>query len=268
MRKLLYVIALLLAPGLVRAQDFTQLDSLMGVYVRSIQREETEAKASETDYMIGASKDSLTRQHIALWLFDYYKESPLMGEEAVAIHIYDKWLSTGEVAFRSEFDEMDAKLFADFNRSSLIGMQAPIITLFKPCGGRMAIPREGRCSILWFFNVSCSKCSVEVHVLPEVLNEGVKVPMDFYAIYTGVDRKAWREFRRTFKLKNRNIKLVHLWDPELESDFMRLYGVVSTPKMFMVEPRGSIIGRRLEIDNLPQMFSLAEQIESLYKNDR
>jgi hypothetical protein len=130
MRRTLIVIILLFAAGLLQAQNYTQLDSLMNVYVVAMRSESPESKKAETDYMIGSAKDSLTRQHIALYLFDYYKQSPLMGEEEIAIHIYDFWIKSGKVAMRSEFDEMDAQLFADFNRSSLLGMQAPAIELY------------------------------------------------------------------------------------------------------------------------------------------
>ncbi|NLZ51433.1 MAG: hypothetical protein GX899_07015, partial [Rikenellaceae bacterium] len=84
MRRTLIVIILLFAAGLLQAQNYTQLDSLMNVYVVAMRSESPESKKAETDYMIGSAKDSLTRQHIALYLFDYYKQSPLMGEEEIA----------------------------------------------------------------------------------------------------------------------------------------------------------------------------------------
>ena len=108
MRRTLIVIILLFAAGLLQAQNYAQLDSLMNIYVVAMRSESSESKMAETDYMIGSAKDSLTRQHIALYLFDYYKQSPLMGEEEIAIHIYDSWIKSGRVAMRSEFDEMDA----------------------------------------------------------------------------------------------------------------------------------------------------------------
>lgn len=265
MRKIIPFAAFLLLSFAAMAQDFGQLDSLMAVYVRAIQRESNETKTAEADYMISAASDSLARQHIALWLFDHYREAPLMGEEAVALHIYDSWLAGGGIAFRSEFDEMDAKLFADFNRNSLIGMDAPVISLRRPCGGKTPVPRAGHTALLWFYDTSCSKCALEAKVLPGVLDSETGVPVDFFAIYTGQDRKQWKSFRKSFKLHNRNIRLRHLWDPEIDSDYLRLYGVISTPKLYMTDSRGTIIGRRLEVENLPQMLSLAEQIEQLYK---
>ena len=256
MRRTLIVIILLFAAGLLQAQNYTQLDSLMNVYVVAMRSESPESKMAETDYMIGSAKDSLTRQHIALYLFDYYKQSPLMGEEEIAIHIYDFWIKSGKVAMRSEFDEMDAQLFADFNRSSLLGMQAPAIELYGVCGSKTAIPQKGKSALIWFYDVNCGKCKLEAELFPKVLEKNVILPINFYAVYTGQSKKEWRAFRRTFKVRDRKIKLVHLWDPEIESNYLKLYGVISTPKLYMVEGGGIIIGRRLELENLPEMFKL------------
>lgn len=260
------ILVLCLAAFSLQAQDFSQLDSLMDVYILSLRPESTEAKMAETDYMIASARDSLTRSHIALRLFDSYRESPLMGEEEVAIHIYDSWFASGLLQMRSEFDLMDARLFADFNRSTLLGMDAPQVTLRKPCGGRLTVPAKGKTSILWFYDTSCAKCRAESKVLPKALEDSATVPTDFYAVYCGQSRKEWREMRRSFRVGGKKVKVIHLWDPEIDSDYLRLYGVISTPKMYMVEPRGSIIGRRLEVENLPQMFSLAEIIVQSYNN--
>ena len=265
MRRFILILFAFFTASLLNAQNYYQLDSLMEVYVRSMQPEGTETKLEEVDYMISASKDSLTRQHIALKLFDYYKASPLMGEEEIAVHIYDNWFANGRIKMRSEFDEMDAKLFADFNRSSLIGMDASLITLRKPCGGRVTIPEKGKNSLIWFYDTACSKCQVEAKVLPGILDKEAKVPFTFYAVYSGQDGNAWKKFRKTFKISNRSIKVVHLWDPGIESDYLRLYGVISTPKMYYVEPRGTIMGRRLEVESLPQIFDLMEEIDKLYR---
>lgn len=265
-RKIILIFSLLLLALFSRAQDYASLDSLMTGYTIAMQLEDDEDKCKEVDFMIGTAKDSLVRQHIALWLFDYYKESKVMGEEAVAVHIYDKWLADGTIKMRGEFDLMDAQLFANFNRSSLIGMDAPKITLLKPCGGSETIPVDGKPALLWFYDTGCSKCQLEAKLLPDVLNKEVDFPIDFYAVYSGQDKKAWKAFRRSFKLKNRNIRLRHFWDPEIESDYLRLYGVISTPKLYMIDSKGSIIGRRLEVESLPQILDVAKTIEDYYKS--
>ncbi len=269
MRRLLLITAGLLA-GIAftaRAQTDTGhlsvLDSLINSYVTAIQPAGIEAKQAECDFLIGSVRDSSIRQHIALSLFDYYKEAPVMGDEAVAIYLYDKYFADRTIAMRSEFDMLDAQLFADFNRSSLIGMDAPLLTLFKPCRGKLTVPEKGVTSVLWFYDTSCSKCVLEAKVLPQLLEENVHFPLTLYAVYSGRDKKAWKEFRRSFKVKGGKVRVVHLWDPDNTSDYIRKYGVISTPRMFAVAPSGGIIGRRLEVESLLQLLPVAEEIDGM-----
>lgn len=243
------------APALGQADSlmFAKLDSMLVRYTAAIENESIELKNAECDFLISSVHDSLTTQHIALWLYDHYKESPLMGEEAVAINIYDDWFKPGTVRMRSDFDRFDAELFASFNRSTLLGMKAPEITMLSPCGRKVKIPVEGCHSILFFYDASCGKCQLEAKLLPQVLQK-ITFPAKFYAVYCGQDKKAWSKFRREFKVRSSKVGVVHVWDPEVESDYLRLYGVISTPRLYFTDTDGEILGRRLEIESLDEII--------------
>ena len=108
MRRLICIIlALMLCIGL-RAQQsadgaYALLDSLVLKYVTAIQSESIETKQGECEFLIGSVRDSLMRRHLAVSLFNYYKDAPVMGDEAVAIWLYDNWFASGKVAFEGEF---------------------------------------------------------------------------------------------------------------------------------------------------------------------
>ena len=245
-------------------ERYRGLDSLLTQFYGALEMEDVDVKGKEMDTLISMCGDSLARQHVALQIFDHYRYSRVMGEEAVAIHIFDEWIASGKVATRSEFEMMDDELFVNFNRSSLLGMEAPRIELFKPCGGKQTIPSEGRLSILFFYDTSCAKCRLETQVLPQVVAD-IDFPVDFYAVYVGTDRKSWNAFRKNFRLRNPQIRLIHLWDPEIESGYQRLYSVIGTPRMFVVEPEGTIIGRRLEMTNLVEMIPVMRAVQETYE---
>ena len=57
-----------------------------------------------------------------------------MGVEAVAVHIVDKWFTSGNARPESDIELMNARIFADFNRASLVGMPAPGLTLKNRAG--------------------------------------------------------------------------------------------------------------------------------------
>ena len=230
-----------------------KLDTMLMRYTAALERESVEVKKAECDFLISSVSDSLTTQHIALWLYDRYKDSPLMGDEAVAIHIYDNWFKPGTIAMRSEFDRFDAELFTSFNRSTLLGMKAPQVTLKTPCGCKVTIPQDGSYSILFFYDTSCAKCKLESQLMPSVLKK-ITFPTKFYAVYCGHDKKAWRSFRRSFKVPGKYVKMIHAWDPEIESDYLKLYGVISTPRLYFTDTDGEILGRRLELESLEEII--------------
>jgi hypothetical protein len=60
----------------------------------------------------------------------------------------------------------------------------------------------------------------------------------------------------------------HLWDPGLNSDFQRKYGVIQTPRMFLIAPDGTILGRGLDARALAQLLRpVFEEVELEYGND-
>lgn len=269
-RALVTLLVLIVLPLGAFAQDnsgqdsaarYAGLDSLLTEFYDALVPEELDVKNAEMDRLIGTCQDSLTRQHVALQIFDHYMHARIMGEEAVAIHVYDEWIASGKVKTRSEFEQMEADIFVTFNRNSLLGMKAAEVTLKKPCGAEMTIPAEGRKAVLFFYDTSCAKCRLESQLLPSVL-EKVEFPMNFYAVYTGADRGDWRGFRSKFRVRNRNVKVCHLWDPEMDSDYQLMYGVTGTPKMYFVLEDGEIIGRRLEVVNLQEIIHYITLVEN------
>ena len=243
---------------------YAGLDSLLTQFYAALEREEVPVKNAEFDTLIESCRDSLTRQHVALSIFDHYRFSRVMGEEAVAVHIFDEWIDSGRVETRSEFELFEAERFALENRKTLLGMTAPKVTLRKICGGKKTIPEDGRISVLFFYSPGCAKCRLETHALPSVLAE-VQFPMNFYAVNVDADRRAWKAFRKALVTSNRKVRMIHLWDPESESTLLIDYGIFSTPKVFVAMEDGEIIGRRLEMENLLQII---QYINILYGEEK
>lgn len=52
-----------------------------------------------------------------------------------------------------------------------------------------------------------------------------------------------------------NVSVTNLWDPSLNSDFQRKYGVLKTPQMFLIGKDGVILGRKLDVPALESMLA-------------
>lgn len=261
MKKVLTAIALALVCSSAHAQTdsftnkYAQLDSLLSQFYCALEMESIEEKCHEADFLISTAQDSLTRQHVALNVFYHYVDSKLMGDDSVSIYVYDTWFNGGGVEFEGDLSELDAEIFVNFNRHCQLDSTAVPVTLYKPCRGTRTIPEGGKMSVLFFFDTHCSKCILESKVLPGVLND-VSFPLNFYAVYSGTDKQSWKQWRRKFKVSNRNVKVVHLWDPEMDSSYQLYYGVIGTPRMYLVDSDGTILGKRLEVENLKMILSM------------
>jgi len=262
------------AAAQIDSTKLRELDSRLEQYFSILEAEPVEVKNKECDALIEAASDSSLRSKIALKIYKHYLNSALMGDEAVAIHLTDKWFSSGKVSMGSAQALLDAKLFAEFNRKSLIGMKAPQVTLTDPSGERITIPftnrslsgAEGpaRFQILYFYDTDCAKCKLESATLRSMLDDK-EYPVDVVAVYVGREADSWQKWREsTFVLKRGGARVIHLWDPDGKSGYQLDYGVTVTPRMFLIDPSGVIIGRGLDtiaLDTLLQSCLAANDYE-------
>ncbi len=243
-----------------------QMDSLAKVelgdriemYFGALAGEDLEVQMEEADFMIGLSADSLTRQFMASKIYEHYINSKVMGAENVAVHVFDRWFKDGPLKMDSDMDFMNARIFADFNRRSLIGEKAPELVMKANDGSEVKLFNEGDAAGMWrvlyFYDAGCAKCKVESVLLRNMLMTE-DFPIEVYAIYAGDSREAWDAYvKEKFDAGETSAMLVHLWDPILDSDFQRKYGVIQTPRMFLVNPEGIIVGRGLDVKALSTML--------------
>ena len=220
-------------------------------YYKAIERESLTVQKGECDFLIESMTDSLLRQFVALDAYGHYFNSPLMGAENVAIYIYDKWINSGKVKMKSQEDLMAAKIHAEFNRQSLIGKQAPEL---QGLAGQ-----NGKYRVLYFYDTDCAKCKFESILLRNLLN-AKSYPVQFVAFYVGDNSQAWEDYiLKSLNVSAKTVETVHSWDPAMESDYQRKYGVIQTPRLFLIAPDGTIIGRGLDTKALEILLDDAFQ---------
>ncbi|MBR4167084.1 MAG: redoxin domain-containing protein [Bacteroidales bacterium] len=255
------ILCVLDAAAQVDSARMALLDARMEEYFALLEQEPVTVKIEECDVLIEASQDPAVRQAIALKVYDHYRHSALMGDEAVAIHVTDTWFIPGKVAMGSDSDLFEARMFADFNRLSLIGMPAPEAELTDPLGesvfiGEAAVRQVRQTSVYYFYDIDCAKCKLETATLRSLLNDK-DYPVAVYAVYVGTDEDGWKRWmKNSFVLDTEETEVFHLWDPDSSADLQFKYGIIQTPRMFLVDQEGTIIGRGLDTGSLEQMLDV------------
>jgi len=262
MKRLLTALAVLFAVLTLHAQDsrYEALGAKLEEYFAALAGEPLSVQNAECDFLIESCRDSLVRQFVALKIYDHYLQSKIMGDDGVAVHIVDTWFIPGKVAMHSDMDLLNAKVFAEFNRQALLGAEAPALEMQDPEGHGITLPVEGAYTLLYFYDTSCSTCRIETARLRRFLSE-TDFPLTAVGVYTGSDASAWALYR-TASLDVPG--MVHVWDPELASDFQRKYGVIQTPRMFLVAPDGTVVGRGLDTPALSMLVGKFSDREEEY----
>ena len=244
MKRLLTALLAVFFTFTLSAQDerFAALGAKLEEYFAALAGDPIPVQNAECDFLIESCQDSLTRQFVALKIYDHYLNSKIMGDEGVAVHIADTWFIPGKVAMKDDMDLLNAKVFAEFNRQAQLGAAAPGLVARDPDGAAVALPVEGEYTLLYFYDTSCSTCRIETPRLCNFL-KNTTFPLKAVAFYTGDKEDEWARYRA---VSLDAPGLVHVWDPELESDFQRKYGVLQTPRMFLIAPDGTVVGRGLD----------------------
>ncbi|MCD8312757.1 MAG: thioredoxin family protein, partial [Bacteroidales bacterium] len=232
------------------------LDARLDEYLAVLEREPIDVKCSEVDFIISACTDSTVMARVANKVYNHYVDSKLMGDEAVAIHVFDTWFADKKIGMGSDDAWFAAQFFATANRNSLIGCPAPPLTLYTPDNAGLTIFDNvpDRYTVLYFYDTDCSKCLVESIKLRAML-ERRDYAVDLCAIYVGSNEESWAQYRAArLDVDSPNLRVIHLWDPDLSSGFTLQYGVIGTPKMFLVDPSGTIVGRGLDTSSLEQLL--------------
>ena len=229
-------------------------------YYDAMKHEPLDVQENECDFLIETASDSTVRQFVALDIYRHYRESDLMGAENVAVHVFDKWFASGLVKMPDVSEYQQAQVYADFNRSSLIGRPAQEMMLENPDGGKVALYADDaatRFSVLYFYDTDCAKCKLETIFLNGLFSSK-NYPVDVYAVYAGDNQEAWQKY-----MSENLTNATHLWNPALSSDFQRKYGVTQTPRLFLISPEGIILGRGLDTDALEVMLNQIFAVEEM-----
>lgn len=207
------------------------------------------------DLFISKSRDSEIKTTLAYLMFEYFYNSNVMGHESVAIHIADNYFLNDYLKWPDEGGLELMKLFTEFNRHSLLGMTAPDITLFTPDFDRISIldsPSEYK--ILYFYNDNCSTCKHETPRLISTLNGYDNFSL--YLIYTESDFQRMSDYNSSIEerldtLRDKStVNVTFLWDPASESGYEKLFSVLRTPQLFLLDRENRVIGRDLSSENL------------------
>lgn len=255
----IFLLGILFVPVL-DAQD--RISSKLDEYLKAVDTLPLAEAQAELDFMISSVMDDSLRSNVATAAYRHFRESKLMTSDNLAVYLYDKWFEPCDALLPTIDEFEEASLHAYVNRNSLIGSKACSLTMEDIAGEEKSLPQNGRYDVIFFFSATCPKCLYTAGQLCDYFaRKGVyaklkrkRLKINVYTVYTGDDLQEWESYvhKHFGFVKRCGLKVYHL--KAGEADIVSDYGVIQTPRLFLVDRENVIIGRNLDVPALSKLL--------------
>ena len=219
----------------------------------------------ESDYLLLRARTAPELYKFLLnWLTDEYINPKYMGQDAVFVHLFEKYHSKGISSWLNEKQMTAITNRAYMLMSNLIGEQAANLEMVDTTG--TPVPLYGinaDYTIICFWDPTCGHCRDEVPRLDSMYHakwekEGIKI----YGVLTeNKEQSKWREFINKYNLQSWiNVYQTEEQMKENEAakkpSYKQLYDVTQTPTLYLLDKDKRIIAKKLtwqQIDDLLEM---------------
>lgn len=234
-------------------------------YFREVLSPDADSIIREADYLLLRARTAPEMYKFLLnWLTDEYINPKYMGQDAVFVHLFEKYHSKGVSSWLNEKQMTAISNRAYMLMSNLIGEQAANLEMVDSSGKPQPLYEvNASYTIVCFWDPTCSHCQQEVPKLDSMYRakwekEGVKM----YGVLTDTkEQQKWKEFI----IKNNLQNWINVYQTDgqkkIEEDakkpsYKQLYDVTQTPTLYLLDKDKRIIAKKLtwqQMDDVLQM---------------
>jgi hypothetical protein len=202
-------------------------------------------------------------QYLLVYFVQRYVNPEYMGQDAVFVHLFEKYINTGQAEF---FAEKYRKFLNDRAYSlmaNLIGQPAADLAMVDTAGkSRTLYEVSAPFTVICFWDPTCSHCKEIVPKVDSIFQakwkqEGVKV----YGVMVDGGKEAWLQFIKDHNLTD----WIHVYETKEHQDsvekagqpgYRQLYDVYQTPILYLLDKDKRIIAKKLSYLQLDEVITL------------
>lgn len=206
--------------------------------------------------LIESGEDRSLQGKLAHTAYEFFYNTKIMGQEGIAVEIARDWFLSNKLEWPNEEGKFMLRTFVEFNRHSLIGMDAPELNLQDTTGSTVPLrSMDTEYTIVYFYTDDCRSCREETPKLVDFVNGYSHGPLSVYAVYAESNPDKWKKYiEENLYIWHPFVNWVNVYDPDYSSGFQMLYNVMKTPQMFLLDKEMKIIGRGLSVESLKQLL--------------
>jgi len=233
-------------------------------YFKDLVPPEADSIEREADMMLLQARVSKPLfQFLLVYFVQKYVNPEYMGQDAVFVHLFEKYINTGEAEFFTEKYRTFLNNRAYSLMANLIGQPAANLQMVDTAGKpRPLYSEQAPFIVICFWDATCGHCKETVPKVDSIFQakwkqEGVKL----YGVMVDGGQEAWLQFIKDHNLKD----WIHVYEPKAqqESDeaagrpgYKQLYDVYQTPILYLLDKDKHIIAKKLSYQQLDEVINL------------
>ncbi len=232
-------------------------------YFKDLVNPDPDSINREIDHMLLYSRSNKEMFKFLLVHFTQaYVNPEYMGQDAVFVHIFEKYINTGQADF---FTEKYRKFVNDRAYSlmaNLIGQQGPDLEMTDTTGKTVNLYSvKGKFTVVCFWDPTCSHCKETVPKLDSIYqakwkNEDVTI----FAVMVDGGRDNWLKFINEHNLKGwkhvyQSTAQHDAQEKSGKPDYRQLYDVYQTPELYLLDKDKRIIAKKLSYLQMEEVIS-------------
>jgi thiol-disulfide isomerase/thioredoxin len=185
-------------------------------------------------------------QFVAVYLFNHFRESTIMGHDAVMVKLADDIYLNGKADWVTKEFKDDLKKQIDLIRPNLIGNKAQNLIMNSYTGQYVALDDiEKDFTILYFWEPDCGHCKEATPKLKTFYDTQKPYSLEVFAVCTTDEKDKWSKY-----IEENKLTWINGWDPQRSTHFDYYYNVQSTPTIYILDKNKKIIAKKLPVEEL------------------
>ncbi len=233
-------------------------------YYRDILVQNPDSIIKESDYQMLLARSCPEMYKFLLnWLTDEYYNPKYMGQDAIFVHLFEKYHSQGLSPWLNDKQHDAISRQAYMVMANQIGAQAANLDMLDTAEKQTTLYDViADYTFVCFWDPNCGHCKETIPRIDSAYRaswkqHGVKI----YAVLSEDAKKDWKEYIREHHLED----WINVYQPkEVEkadvaaqkASFRQLYDVTMTPTLFLLDKEKRIIAKKLSLEQMDDLLKV------------
>lgn len=185
-------------------------------------------------------------QYTAVYLFNHFRESEIMGHDAVMVKLADEIYLTPKADWVTKEFKDDLRRQIELIRPNLIGKRAQNLIMDSYKGIYVSLDDvDKEFTVLYFWEPNCGHCQEATPKLKAWYDKPHDYTVEVFAVCTTDEKDKWTKY-----IEDNHLQWINGWDPKRSSHFDAFYNVQSTPMVYILDRNKKIIAKKISVEDI------------------